>query len=340
MNKMMKATKKELPWSLIIDKLSGEISPTDNDKLEAWLTDDEHRDLFRSISAVWDSVQEEAARIQPDEERCWKIIAEKIGYEEKPTEQPKRSARARLLQMNRWTLVAACGALLIALSLFIHLLAGGTDVLPTYMAMDGKTKIVLTDSTVVWLRENSTLACVTDFKGRERRVQLTGEAFFEVKSDQRHPFIVETKGLEVKVHGTKFNVVAEEKDNSITVSLEEGSVELLEESSEEGTFLKPGEMADYNRETGDMDIREGGGNMNSWVTDDLDIRNTSLAEIAEILSHHFNIDIHVEKSIGEKYHYTFQSHGESLKDLLEILTTINPIQYKYEDEHTVLITPK
>ena len=336
----MKATKKELPWSLIIDKLSGEISPTDNDKLEAWLTDDEHRDLFRSISAVWDSVQEEAARIRPDEERCWEIIAEKIGYEEKPTEQPKHSTRARLLQMNRWTLVAACGTLLIALSLFIHLLAGGTDVLPTYMAMDGKTKIVLTDSTVVWLRENSTLACVTDFKGKERRVQLTGEAFFEVKSDKKHPFIVETKGLEVKVHGTKFNVVAEEEDNSITVSLEEGSVELLEPSTEEGTFLKPGEMADYNRETGDMDIREGGGNMNSWVTDDLDIQNTSLAEIAEILSHHFNIDIHVEKSIGEKYRYTFQSHGESLKDLLDILTSINPIQYKYEDEHTVLITPK
>ncbi len=336
----MKATKKELPWSLIIDKLSGEISPTDNDKLEAWLADEEHRDLFRSISAVWDSVQEEAARIQPDEERCWEIIAEKIGYEEKPTEQPKRSARARLLQMNRWTLAAACGALLIALSLFIHLLAGGTDVLPTYMAMDGKTKIVLTDSTVVWLRENSTLACVTDFKGKERRVQLTGEAFFEVKSDKKHPFIVETKGLEVKVHGTKFNVVAEKEANSITVSLEEGSVELLEDSSEESTYLKPGEMADYNRETGDMTVTEGGENMNSWVSGNLDIRNASLAEIGRILSHHFDMDIHVDRSIGEKYHYTFQSHGESLKDLLEILTTINPIQYKYEDEHTVLITPK
>ena len=313
----MKATKKELPWSLIIDKLSGEISPTDNDKLEAWLADEEHRDLFRSISAVWDSVQEEAARIQPDEERCWEIIAEKIGYEEKPMEQPKRSARARLLQMNRWTLAAACGALLIALSLFIHLLAGGTDVLPTYMAMDGKTKILLADSTVVWLRENST-----------------------VKSDKKHPFIVETKGLEVKVHGTKFNVVAEKEANSITVSLEEGSVELLEDSSEESTYLKPGEMADYNRETGDMTVTEGGENMNSWVSGNLDIRNASLAEIGRILSHHFDMDIHVDRSIGEKYHYTFQSHGESLKDLLEILTTINPIQYKYEDEHTVLITPK
>ena len=335
----MKRTKKELPWSLIIDKLSGEISPEDNDKLEAWLANEEHRDLFRSISAVWDSVQEEAARIQPEEERCWKIIAEKIGYEEKTAAQPKHSTRTRFLQMNRWTLVAACGALFIALSLFIHLLAGGMDVLPTYVAMDGKTKIVLTDGTVVWLRENSTLACVTDFKGRERRVQLTGEAFFEVKSDQRHPFIVETQGLEVKVHGTKFNVVAEKEENSVTVSLEEGSVELLDEVSE-GTYLKPGEMADYNRETGEMTVTEGGGNMNSWVSGDLDIRNASLAEIGVILSHHFDMNIDVEKSIGEKYHYTFQSHGESLKDLLEILTTINPIQYRYEDEHTVLITPK
>lgn len=336
----MKATKKELPWSLIIDKLSGEISQEDNDKLEAWLADEEHRDLFRSISAVWDSVQEEAARMQPNEERCWEIIAKKIGYEEKPTEQPQRATRISLRGMNRWTLVAACGALLIAFSLFIRLLAGGTDVLPTYMAMDGKTKILLADSTVVWLRENSTLACVTDFKGRERRVQLTGEAFFEVKSDPKHPFIVETKGLEVKVHGTKFNVVAEKEENSITVSLEEGSVELLEDSSEESTYLKPGEMADYNRETGDMTVTEGGDNMNSWVSGNLDIRNASLAEIGRILSHHFDMDIHVDRSIGGKYHYTFQSHGESLKDLLEILTTINPIQYKYEDEHTVLITPK
>lgn len=336
----MNYKKKELPWPLIIAKLSGEISTADNEQLEMWLKTEEHRILFQSISSVWDSVQEEAARIQPNEERCWEIIAKKIGYEEKTTEQPERSTYTVLQRMKRWTLVAACGALLIVLSLFIHLLAGGTDVLPTYMAMDGKTKIVLTDSTVVWLRENSTLACRTDFKGRERRVQLTGEAFFEVKSDQKHPFIVETKGLEVKVHGTKFNVVAKKEANSITVSLEEGSVELREDTSEKGTFLTPGEMADYNRTTGTITVTEGGDNMNSWVSGNLNIRNASLQEIAETLSHHFDINIHVEKSISEKYHYTFQSHGESLKDLLEIITSINPIKYKYEDEHTVLITPK
>ena len=336
----MNYKKKELPWPLIIAKLSGEISTADNEQLEMWLKTEEHRILFQSISSVWDSVQEEAARIQPNEERCWEIIAKKIGYEEKTTEQPERSTYTVLRRMKRWTLVAACGALLIVLSLFIHLLAGGTDILPTYMAMDGKTKIVLMDSTVVWLRENSTLACVTDFKGRERRVQLAGEAFFEVKSDQRHPFIVETKGLEVKVHGTKFNVVAEKEANCITVSLEEGSVELREDTSEKGTFLTPGEMADYNRTTGTITVTEGGDNMNSWVSGTLDIRNASLTEIAEILSHHFDMNIQVEKSIGERYRYTFQSHDESLKDLLDILTSINPIKYKYEDEHTVLITPK
>lgn len=341
----MKPTKKELPWSLIIDKLSDEISLRDNDKLEAWLAEEENRALFHSISAVWDSVQTEAARLQPDEERCWKIIAEKIGYEENSGEKDFLFARkqARLLprSMHRWTLVAACGVLLVALSLFMYLLGRGPEVLPTYMAMDGKTKIVLTDSTVVWLRENSTLACVNNFKGRERKVRLKGEAFFEVKSDKKHPFIVETNGLDVKVHGTKFNVVACEKDDNITVCLEEGSVELLKPSSEGGgTYLVPGEMAEYNRETGEIAVTEGGGNMDSWVSGKLDIQNASLADIAEILSHHFNVNISVDPSIGEKYRYTFQAHDESLKDLLDILTVINPILYEYKDKNTIVISPK
>lgn len=337
-NRIMKLNPKELPWSLIIARLSGEISPTDNEKLEIWLADEGHRALFRSISSVWDSVQTEASRIQPDEKRCWEIIARKIGYEEKTVQPPKKTYHIGR-GMHRWSLIAACGILLLAIALFVQLKGGwGTEYLPTYTAMDGKTKITLRDSTIVWLRENSTLACMNNFKGKERRVQLTGEAFFEVKSDKEHPFIVETNGLDVKVHGTKFNVMACEDEQNIMVSLEEGSVELIQENRE-GEFLKPGEIADYNRKTGELEITEGGDHMNSWVSGNLNIQNTSLQDIAQILSHHFNMDIQVKPSIGMKYYYTFQSHGESLKDLLDILTSINPIHYEYQDEHTVLITP-
>lgn len=78
----------------------------------------------------------------------------------------------------------------------------------TYAAYAEVRTILLPDSTEVTLNRYSTLTCPVRFKGKNRNVSLSGEAYFEVRKDARHPFIVQAEEVEVKVLGTHFNLEA------------------------------------------------------------------------------------------------------------------------------------
>ncbi|HNR27983.1 MAG TPA: FecR domain-containing protein [Bacteroidales bacterium] len=89
----------------------------------------------------------------------------------------------------------------------------------------------LSDGTVVWLNAQSVLRYPNKFTGNERRVELTGEAFFEVAENQEMPFIVTTGQYDIRVLGTKFNVFAY-KDHNVKTSLVEGSLEVVNPEQE------------------------------------------------------------------------------------------------------------
>ena len=84
----------------------------------------------------------------------------------------------------------------------------------------------LHDGTTVWLNARSTLRYPNHFDKKERRVELDGEAFFEVKRNEEAPFIVSTEKANIKVLGTKFNVFAYKGDEEFNASLVEGSVKV------------------------------------------------------------------------------------------------------------------
>lgn len=104
----------------------------------------------------------------------------------------------------------------------------------------GEFKMLLSDGTMVYLNSETELSYPVRFHGEERRVVLSGEAYFDVtKSDK--PFIVEVNGVEVKVLGTRFNVHAYGDDARFETTLEEGSVEVR--AKHETVLLRPGEQA-------------------------------------------------------------------------------------------------
>ena len=82
---------------------------------------------------------------------------------------------------------------------------------------DAKTKITLPDSSVVWLNANACLRYPREFSGQARQVEIKGEAFFEVRKDEKKPFIVRTDGIGIRVLGTTFNVDAEPEKTAVTL---------------------------------------------------------------------------------------------------------------------------
>ena len=103
--------------------------------------------------------------------------------------------------------------------------------------------LTLADGTQVWLNAASRLRFFTSDRGRERRVWLEGEAYFEVAHDARRPFIVESGGQSIRVLGTRFNINSYEGDRAIYTTLVEGSVAIAPLAGGGEVTLEPGQQA-------------------------------------------------------------------------------------------------
>jgi len=115
-----------------------------------------------------------------------------------------------------------------------------------------KGQLILSDGTKVWINSESTLEYPGIF-GQEREVILDGEAYFEVKSDEANPFLVQTPKLKIKVTGTTFNIKAYETDDKIETTLVEGSLTILN-NDRELVVLQPKESAVYSRKENSIKI--------------------------------------------------------------------------------------
>lgn len=105
----------------------------------------------------------------------------------------------------------------------------------------GQYQLVLADGTRVWMNASSSLHFPTAFTGKERVVDLTGEAYFEVAKDAQRPFRVRVNGVAVNVLGTHFNVMAYENEAATAITLHEGAVNVTNENN--SVRLRPGQQA-------------------------------------------------------------------------------------------------
>ena len=114
-----------------------------------------------------------------------------------------------------------------------------------------RSSIQLPDGSHVWINSGSKLIYGNDFSGQTREVTLEGEAYFDVKKDPAHPFIVHTSGIDIKVLGTAFNVKAYTEDPTIEATLIHGSIEVINSSKPDGprVMMKPHEKMVF-RKTG------------------------------------------------------------------------------------------
>ncbi len=102
-------------------------------------------------------------------------------------------------------------------------------------------QVALPDGTKVWLNAASSITYPTAFTGKERRVTITGEAFFEVTAGARHPFVVQVRDMEVKALGTQFNINGYEDETTMKTTLLEGKVQVSRKAR--SLLLTPGDQA-------------------------------------------------------------------------------------------------
>lgn len=203
--------------------------------------------------------------------------------------------------------------------------------------------ITLPDQTTIVLNRYSSLSYPKRFRGKERKVRLEGEAYFEVSKDAAHPFKVETGTVRVQVLGTHFNIDAYPEDTEIKTTLLEGSVSVsLTGGTGTGLVLSPNESAIYDKEQKSLTLHTENDASEEvcWQDGILLFKNAPLQEIARKLSNAFRTVIRIEETELQNYRMTATfADSESLEEILSLLCRNQKFEYTKTNDH-ITITQK
>lgn len=202
----------------------------------------------------------------------------------------------------------------------------------------GEYKVTLSDGTVVYLNSVTHLKYPTTFGDKERRVQLDGEAYFEVTKDSQHPFIVEVNGVEVKVYGTSFNVNSQQ-DHKIQTVLVEGSIGIKIQSSGEEQIISPGEMAVFDEIPQNITIKKVNPQVyTDWRNGIFRFENERLEDILNKLANWYDVEIFYQSPDVKELHFTgYIERYKKIDTILRSITLATNVQFSIR-EKTILVS--
>lgn len=204
----------------------------------------------------------------------------------------------------------------------------------------GQYQVTLSDGTRVWLNAASSIRFPIAFFGDERKVEITGEAYFEVAKNKNKPFRVLAAGSEVEVLGTHFNVNAYTDEPYVRTTLLEGLVKVSTSSSknQSSKFIHPGQEASVSRVGGikvndHADVEEAV----AWKNGRFQFRSTDVRAILRQLSRWYDVDVVYKGNVN--LHFTGQlSRSESVTEIFKKLQLTGEVHFKTEGK-TIIVSP-
>ena len=285
----------------------------------------------RYLSSLMD---EDMEKIQPGSEEL---------YTERsiPTDEMYQFIMKKIHLQQRKRFIFRAAAILIPLLLFLGQfwyidkridLFADSGYEEIYVPKGERMQLIFQDGSRATLNAETRIKYPRKFGFSERKVELEGEAFFEVSPNKDCPFIVDMKDINVKVLGTTFDVKAYATDPDIFVTLETGKVVLANNSSSLA-HMKPGEKATYNRKSGVCKISrpENIEHLSAWKKNQIVFNNTPLSEVIATLSRWYNVEFTIADSSVLYYNYTLTSTEQDIKQILKDLEKITPIQFFEKD---------
>ncbi|MDR2627416.1 MAG: FecR domain-containing protein [Dysgonamonadaceae bacterium] len=274
----------ENEFSLLVSKiLSGEADEKEKDLLRKMLRkSDEDALLYHRIKEYWDA----AVVLQKDASG---------NFEEKLREQMKHAARknhTRNTRLSFFHKAAAVFLLLLSCSIFYYYQTHPTHHY-TYATQEAIADYVLEDGTKIKLNKHSSITFTSDFGKKNRMVNLSGEAFFDVRKDDGKIFTIHSQGTKTKVLGTTFNLKSDEQSKNVTLTLALGSVRF--EAGKCNVILKPQDEIIYNTSTGSYRTQATDLQYNTaWTTGRYIYTDIPFGEFVKKLEHIYRFTIRIK----------------------------------------------
>ncbi len=306
--------------TLIARFLNGNCSFEETQELKSWIENSaENKKEFLAVKDIWDLSfnQRDSSEIQ-------------LAYFYR--KQLEKSKKSRLL----WIRYSTAAAAILTIGLIISILIPHSEISVLgneqvfSVPLGSRSKVQLVDGTEVNLNSESELRYSADFSSNNRIVQLKGEGFFKVKSDQEHPFTVRTADFDVKVTGTQFNVCSYPENKYSSATLEEGNIHLEMSGSSQIFEIKPGEKFELERSTrkyvlGNTDIES----EIAWKDGELIFQKIRFSELVQRLERWYDVKLDYSGVELQQFQFTGRfKNQETIWQVLDALKLISPIDYR------------
>ncbi len=202
----------------------------------------------------------------------------------------------------------------------------------------GQFRLLLPDGTEVWLNAASSIRFPVAFSGGERRVEVSGEAYFEVAQNASAPFkVIVNKTTEVLVLGTSFNIQAYTDEQHIKTTLLSGKVKV--NAGGNGVVLSPGQQAVQTAGRVEVEENVDTDKVMAWKNGLFNFQDASLEEVMRQLSRWYNIEVVYENGIPDMEFYGKMQRNIPLSGILNMLERAD-VQYRLENNRLVILTGK
>lgn len=323
----MPATPNQI-YEIIARKLSGTVSSGETQTLDNWIAENRQNKLeYEDITMLWNQSGEFVLPNRPDQTAALNRVHQKAAI------RTSKTIRLQLFYQAAAVLVLAvllAGTYTYFFSFNQKQSAYYEEV---FAAAGTRTHVDLPDGSKAYLNSGSSIRFSNQMaKSKQRRIDLTGEAYFDVAKDPSHPFIVKAGTLEVQALGTEFNVDAYEPTESINVVLLEGKVAISnvnQKHSETLMTLTPNEMARYqvkqnsiSKETIDELEKYVG-----WIEGKMVFVDDPIRDVMRKLENCYNVDIQLEDRQLEDYRFTGTFINESVEEILQTFSQTSSLGY-------------
>jgi len=318
---------KEFHIDLIYKSFSGVLSTEEQNQLDNWLSkSDANQNEFYALKKTWQLSANFSKNIEVNLDAEFAQLQHRIDAHQKVNTKEAIVKTMTVPRKKSWwkPLSVAAAVLLLAGAFFIFNQNPATAEMLAMETLEGeKKKVALADGSTVWLNENSKLTYPDAMNGDERRVILTGEAFFDITKNPSKPFIIDTRDAKVKVLGTSFEVRAMDDETKTEVVVKTGKVSLGKKNELKPLILTKNQKGVYNNKTKGY-VKSDVKNLNSisWQSQILDFNDVTLEKVIVDLENHFDIKVTLENQdlLKCKFNSVFIE-----KDQEHILTTISTL---------------
>jgi len=299
-------------WERMTKYFSNELNKDEKSLFEEWAQKVDNQDLFNQMKMDFEKIDDAKYVFKKTTDQAWRELYSKIQLDD-----AKVSTKYNYT-INYSVLYQIAAALIIVFGLswaLIHLTKSSSQKIMT--TEYAQSEITLSDGSIVFLNANSKLIYPKKFKGNSRTVELIGEGFFEITPNPKKPFIITANNAEIKVLGTKFNVLAYKNISKVEVLVESGIVSLSSKNEPKNAILlEKGEFGFLN----DNMLQESlipNPNYLSWKTKVMDFRNEDLVSVLEVINHTYGTNIKLKNEPLKELKLTSKYNNIHLDTLLQ-----------------------